>query len=320
MTDRANMLCILHILEEYSDADHILSTKDIISKMQLLYDKTVDRRTVYSAIQALTEFGVSLSCFEDNGVGYYLDERSFTAAEVRILIDAVFSCEYISKKQTEELLEKLRGLVSCHDRKRYSYTNIVTANKKSSNPQVSLNIEMLDEAIGSKHKVSFTYLDYDYDKTLKPRRSEAYLANPYMMLCDSGMYYLVAITDRHPDIGYYRIDMMKDLKILDEKIDISKKDANLDSVKKVVYAFSGKPESAHLHCDKAALRYVIERFGKEEVIIQPNPDGSFEAFFNAPPLGLTYWALQYLDSVEVISPPSVREKVMDIIKENKYEV
>ncbi len=320
MTDRANMLCILHILEEYSDADHILTTKDIQSKMKSLYDKTVDRRTIYSAVQALTEFGVSLSGFEDNGVGYYLDERNFTAAEVRILIDAVFSCEYISKKQTEELLEKLRGLMSCHDRQRYNYTNIVTANKKSSNPQVSLNIEMLDEAISRKSKVSFTYLDYDYDKSLKPRRSEAYVGNPYMMICDSGMYYLVAITNRHPGIGYYRIDMMKDLKLLDEKIDISKKDANLDSVKKVVYAFSGEPVSAHLHCDKAALRYVIERFGKDDVMIQKNADGSFEAFLKAPPLGLTYWALQYLDSVEVVSPESVRQNVIKILKENKYGV
>ena len=319
MTDRSNMLCILKILEEYSDQDHILTTKDIINKLETLYDKKADRRTVYSSVEALIDFGYSISKYEDNGIGFYLDERTFTSAEMRLLIDAVFSCEYISKKQTEELLEKLRGFLSCHDRKNYSYTNIVAPDKKSSNQEVFLNIEILDEAINNKKKISFIYMDYDYDKTLKPRREELYIASPYMMVCDSAHYYLVAITNRHSDIGYYRVDMMKNIKITDDTIEISKRDAKLDSIKKVVYAFSGEPESIHLHCDKKALRYVIEKFGKDATISQ-NKDGSFEAYFRAAPQGLIYWALQYLDSVEVVSPASVRNEVIKLVKANKYNV
>lgn len=317
MTDRSNMLCILKILEEYSDADHILTTKDIIDKLEKIYDKKADRRTVYSTIEALSDFGYQISNFEDNGIGYYMEERTFSDAELRLLIDAVFSCEYISKRQTEELLEKLRGFVSQHDRKDYNYTNIVAPDKKSSNQEVFLNIEILNEAINNHKKISFTYMDYDYDKTLKPRRKDLYVANPYMMICDSAKYYLVAITNGHPDIGYYRIDMMKNITILKESIDISKRDAKLDSVKKVVYAFSGEPEPIHLHCDKSALRYVIERFGKDASITK-NPDGSFEAMFRAAPNGLVYWALQYLDSVEVVTPKSVRNQVIKYIKSNKY--
>ena len=318
MTDRANMLCILKILEEYSDEDHILTTKDVLEKMERLYDKKTDRRTVYSSVDALCDLGYPVSKFEDNGIGYYMEERTFSDAELRLLIDAVFSCEYISKKQTEELLEKLRGFVSCHDRKNYSYTNIVAPEKKSSNQEVFLNIEILNEAINSRKKISFTYMDYDYDKTLKPRREELYIANPYMMVCDSSRYYLVAITNRHSDIGYYRIDMMKNIQVLKEGLDVSKRDAKLDSVKRVVYAFSGEPESIHLHCDKSALRYVIERFGKDATITK-NSDDSFEAYFRAAPQGLIYWALQYLDSVEVVSPASVRDEVIKLIHSNKYD-
>jgi len=319
MTDRANMLCILKILDEYSDADHILTTKDIQEKLKTIYDREkVDRRTVYSSIDDLCDLGYPISKFEDNGIGYYLEERTFSDAELKLLIDAVFSCEYISKKQTEELLEKLRSFVSCNDRKYYSYTNIVATDKKSSNLEVFLNIEDIDDAINAHKKISFIYMDYDYDKTLKPRREELYIANPYMMVCDSSHYYLVAITNRHEDIGYYRIDMMKNLTILEDDIDVSKRNAKLDSVKKVVYAFSGEPVSIHLHCDKIALRYVIERFGKDSTI-NKNKDGSFEAFITAAPQGVIYWALQYLSSVEVVSPASVRDEVIRIIKENKYK-
>jgi len=318
-TDKANMLCILYILEEFSDENHILTQKDIISKMQSIYDRKVDRRTIYAALDALEEFGYEISRYEENKVGYYLLERKFSQGEIKLLIDAIYSCQYISPKQTEELLSKLRAFLSVHERKNFNYTNIVVSDKKSPNSEVFLNIEIIDEAINSKKKISFTYMDYDYDKSLKPRRDERYIANPYMMICDSANYYLVAITNRHEDIGYYRIDMMKNIKVLEEEIDVSRKDAKLDSVKKVVYAFSGEPVATQLHCEKAALRYVIERFGKD-VVIQKNNDGTFEAMFKSAPGGLIYWALQNLETVEVVSPKSVRDEIIKAIKENKYGV
>ena len=104
-TDKSNMLCILYILEEYSDENHILRQKDIIAKMKLLYDRTVDRRTIYGAVDALEDFGYEISKYEDNGIGYYIIDRKFSQAEIKLLIDAIYSCQYISPKQTEELLQ-----------------------------------------------------------------------------------------------------------------------------------------------------------------------------------------------------------------------
>lgn len=43
MTDRANAICLLEILREYSDEDHILAMRDIIQKMNTLYDLQPDR-------------------------------------------------------------------------------------------------------------------------------------------------------------------------------------------------------------------------------------------------------------------------------------
>ncbi|MCF0151026.1 MAG: WYL domain-containing transcriptional regulator [Firmicutes bacterium] len=316
-TDKSNMLCILKILEEYSDEDHILSIKELLEKMKLLYGRNTDRRTVYSAVEALQDFGYEISTFKENGKGYYLVDRTFSPSEIRLLIDAIYSCEYISKKQTEELLEKLRSFLSVHDRKKYSYTNIISPDKKSPNAEVFLNIEILDAAITEKRKVSFTYMDYDYNKKLKPRRDEKYIASPYAMICEDAHYYLVLISQGHDSPSFYRIDMMKDIRILEEPLDYSKKDAKLDSLRRVVYAHSGEPEQIHLHCDKQVLRYVIEDFGGD-VLIEPREDGSFDAMFKAAPQGLIYWALQYMQNVEVIAPAHIREQVIETIRNNKY--
>jgi len=320
VTDKSNMLCILHILEEYTDENHVLSTKDIMAKMSQLYDKSVDRRTIYGAIEALQNFGYDISTRSDNGQGYCLISRQFSSAEVKLLIDAVYSCEYISSQQTKELLEKLRGFLSSHDRKNYNYTNIIAPDKKTQNKEVFLNIEILEQAINEKKMVSFTYMDYDYDKKLKPKRDKAYIANPYSMLCEGSHYYLVLITEGHTSPGFYRIDMMKDIHILDKPLSISKREAKLDSAKRVVYAHYGEPRPIELHCDKNVLRYVLEEFGND-ILITKNEDGTFNANFTAAVSdGLVYWALQYMQGVEVLQPADLRQKVMQAIQNNKYNV
>ena len=72
LTEKANAICLLEVLKEYSDAEHILPMREIIAKMQSLYGIKIDRRTVYGAVALLIELGYDISLYEDNGVGYYL--------------------------------------------------------------------------------------------------------------------------------------------------------------------------------------------------------------------------------------------------------
>ena len=48
--------------------------------------------------------------------------------------------------------------------------------------------------------------------------------------------------------------------------------------------------------------------------------GSFDASVLTATEGLVYWALQYLQDVEVLSPEDVREKVISAIRENPYGI
>ena len=320
ISDKSNIICILRILEEWSDEDHILSTKDIQEKMRAGYGAEPDRRTIYGIIEALIGLGYDISTYDENGKGYYLRVRDFDTADIRLLTDAVNAFEYISKNQTDELVEKLKNKLSAHERKRWIGSSIIRSDKKSPNSQVFLNIEMLEQAISEKKKVSFTYMDYDLDKKLVPRRAEPYVANPYCMVVESEHYYLVMILEGKDQPSFYRIDMMRDIKILDETISISKKDADLDSINKVVYAHAGKPEQIKLRCRRPALRYCLERFGLDIMIIPESDKEYFIASFSAPPEGVLYWALQQMQTVEVIEPKWLREKITDIVKNCNYLV
>ena len=86
-----NML-ILDILKEYSDSEHRLTQQDIIRLLRTDYGMECDRRSVKSNVLSLIELGYDISM--ENG--YYLDEREFENAELRLLIDSVLSSRVIS--------------------------------------------------------------------------------------------------------------------------------------------------------------------------------------------------------------------------------
>ena len=61
LTEKANAICLLEVLKEYSDAEHILPMREIIAKMQSLYGIKIDRRTVYGAVALLIELGYDIT-------------------------------------------------------------------------------------------------------------------------------------------------------------------------------------------------------------------------------------------------------------------
>lgn len=164
LTDRANAICLLEVLKEYSDEEHILPMRDILSKMKAIYDLELDRRTVYSAMLLLEDLGYDISDFDENGKGYYLRTRLMEQSEVLLLTDAVYSFPFIPARQSELLIQKLQKQLSIHQRKMYRHLTIVRRDRKTDNKQVFWNIECLDKAISNKQKVAFTYLTYGYDK------------------------------------------------------------------------------------------------------------------------------------------------------------
>ena len=79
-----NML-ILDILKEYSDENHKLTQQEIIRLLKANYDMECDRRSVKNNVLYLKELGYDI--YMDGG--YYLGEREFEDAELRMLIGSL---------------------------------------------------------------------------------------------------------------------------------------------------------------------------------------------------------------------------------------
>ena len=202
-----------------------------------------------------------------------------------------------------------------HQRKKYTHLKVIRSNRKSDNREVFLNIEVLDEAIQDKKQVSFSYLKYDINKTLKKRRDKPYIVNPYGMVYMNEHYYLICNLSGKLNTSLYRIDHMKDVVIQSSSWDkeYERKEDAMDAV----YAFSGKPEAITMRCDNIILDDVIDRFGTN-IFIRKTSDTEFEFTVHAPPRGIKFWALQYLQYAEVLSPIWLKDQITSSILQNKY--
>ena len=316
-SSRLNILYILEILREESDPDHILSMAEIRKKLSLYYDINLDRRTITSAINDLIDFGIDISTFTDNGLGYYLIDRDFEKSETYLLMDAIFSLAYIDRDQCTELLRKIGKTQSKYNRSIDKYVDLYRS-KRTSNKEVFLNIEIINEAIDKNKQIEFTYLIYGPDKKLVPKRERPYKLNAYRILADNKKYYLLGTTPGFTNILSFRIDFIKDIKILDEKREDFREDDLNRLIEKASHAFFGKPSFIKIRFKEEILNYVIDQFGTD---IKLREDGDYYlGEFLAPEKGIEYRALQFLPYVEVIEPETLRESIVRSLKENLYGI
>jgi len=318
LTDKANAICLLIILTEYSDEEHILPMREIIEKMTTRYGISIDRRTVYGAIGLLRELGYDISDYEENGRGYFLATRTFELSEARLLMDSVLRSVFIPAKYTSDLIEKIGSLLSVHQRKRYKHLLSAKPSVKGINKDIFLNIDILEEVIEQKNKVAFTYLSYDFNKRLKPRRERKYLVNPYAMVCANEQYYLVCNYDAYEQISHYRIDRMKNIEGIKEEVKPPPKDFDAQTyTDQAIYMFGGKVEAISLKCGNVILDNVLDKFGTG-IKVRQIDDTTFLANFRAVPYGVKFWALQFLSFCEVVEPNWLRNEIIEAIQNNKY--
>lgn len=316
---RVNLLGLLEILNKYSDDEHILSIDQIKSYMENEYGFSPDRRSIYKAIDSLTDFGYDISKYNENGKGYFLRERIFESSEISLLSDMLYHFKFIEPRQKQLLDKKLHSFTSVYKGKKFKLNdNINKRTDKIFTSEIFLNVEILKEAIIKKKKVSFMYLKYDLNKQLVPRKNSIYVVNPFILKVQNSKYYLICTKEPYTNISFYRLDLMKNVKILDDNSIIMKDEDIQKQIENSIYAFSGKPENVILRCKNLIIDYLLEDFGNN-ISIEKEDDEFFIANFKAPTKGIVYWALQFLEYVEVIEPKNIRYEIIRIIDNNIYK-
>lgn len=310
---KMSMLCILKILQEFSDENHPLTQAQIISKIEHSYGLELERKSIGANIESLRDFGYDIVKTDK---GCYLGEREFEPSELSFLIDAVFSSRSIDSKRSRELAKKLSHFLSIHERKKYKYICKSDEIIRTDNKQLFYTIDILNEAIEKGKKVEFNYNRFYFNKeTNEKKKQRRYIINPYFLINNQGKYYLVCNYDFYNEIANYKVELISNIKILDKDVKPITKlkdcEKGVDMAKYAnenIYMFHNKTVSATLKIENEySSEYIMEWFGKNAKFYEK--DNVIYTDVTANEQALIYWCLQYGDTIELLTPSETREAI-----------
>lgn len=168
------------------------------------------------------------------GQNRYYFEPLLTASDLNLICGSLRSCRYLSERERQFLISKLRfmypepdcgeekdiwegdGWISAEEAqfKRPSSSSSVFPGM---NPAFLDNTKILSEAIEKKVQIELKYGIFDISESGKvdfhARKSTPYILNPFALLWNDGEYYLIANSDSKPTPWHFRVDRIIDVKI-----------------------------------------------------------------------------------------------------------
>lgn len=315
-----NILYILNVLKKYSDEEHKLSISEIKEKVKTDYEIDIDPRTIRRNINLLQQkFGYDISTYNDNKIGYYISkdpETDFEAGEIRAIIDTFSYSTFIEPRISKEIIKKCKNLQNVYENEKIKNYKVYSPKGKTNNIEVIKNIEDISNSIINKNKIKFDYWKYciignRVEKTIV----SSPIVSPYAIIYDKQQFYMLAIKEGYEEFYHYRLDRIKSLKELSEKIKIKKTEKQIeDYVDTSAEVFSGDEAEIEAECDQYLLGEVIEKYGKMVKITPINKD-CFNMKLKVNPLGFKLWAMRNLDLVTIHKPASLVEEMRKVIDE-----
>ena len=307
---------ILDYLQKNSHQDKPVRASELISMLDSRYGISCERKTVYSDITALQDYGVDIVSLPGKNGGYYIASRNFELPELKLLIDAVLSSRYLTERKSRELIEKLCRECNEEDSRLLKRNVLVSGRVKSMNETIYYNVDAIQEAISQNSQITFRYFDWDIDGSRRYREKE-YAASPYGLCQDNENCYLLAHSPRH-GVTSYRVDRMSDIETLSEPRtpcpELTGK-ALTEHANRLFQMYSGDTMDVKLRFHKSLVNVVIDRFGRETMLI---PDGEEHFVFTVnvavSPMFLS-WVIGFGSKAKVIYPASVAEECKQLCLE-----
>ena len=312
---KLKILYIWDYLQKNSHEDKPVRANELIAMLNS-HNISCDRKTVYSDIQALQDYGVDIISAPGKSGGYFIGERIFEPYELKLLIDAVQSSRYLTETKSRELIAKLCEQCNEQDAQLMKRTVLIAGRVKSMNESIYYNVDAIQDAIAQNKQITFRYFDWDMNGKRRYREKE-YYASPYGLCQDNENCYLLAYSERH-GITSYRVDRMTEIRTTAEKRipcpELTGK-ALIQHANQLFQMFAGDDVNVKLRFHKDLLNVVIDRFGRDTMLI---PDGedhfNFTVKVAVSPMFLS-WVIGFGSKARILYPQSVVEQCKALCQE-----
>lgn len=315
---KMKLLYLMKILLERTDTDNILTMQEIIIALAD-YDIQAERKSLYTDMELLRQFGLSIESRKSKTVGYYIDARDFELPELKLLVDAVQSSRFITAKKSEELIKKLSSLASIHQSKQLKRQVYVADRPKTVNESIYYNIDAIHTAINDQKKISFRYFDYDISKSrVYRKKGTPYCQTPVALCWSDDNYYFICYSFKYDAFTHYRVDRMCDVTVCEEDADkFDRKRFNIaEHAKQTFGMFSGEIVRAILRFDQSLVNVILDRFGKDITLYRKDSCFEISVDVSTSPVFLG-WIFQFGSKAKIISPDTLQQAMKSMVEENR---
>lgn len=307
---KSKLLLIARFLMESSDEEHPQPMSQILACLSR-QGIEAERKSVYDDLDTLKQFGLDINNIRGTGGGYYIGQRPFELAELKLLVDAVQASRFITERKTAQLIRKLSALASRHQAAQLRRQLYGAGRVKSMNESILYNVDALHQTIAGGHQAEFRYFDYTVDKKRRFRRDGGcYRVSPYALIWDNRRYYLLAWDEEAQAMKHYRVDRMVDIRETEEPRQGQEAFARLDMsryAEQTFDMFGGEQALVTLECDDSMAGVIIDRFGKDTMIIGSRP-GCFTVDVRVTVSPHFYgWVCSLDGGCRILGPEAVRQ-------------
>ena len=317
---KTSIILVLKILEEYSDEEHFLTQGEIAERIYDKYGISLERKSISFSINLLCELDYDI--VKSSKGGYALFSRTFDLSEVRFINDAIYSSKTITGRQAIDLSKKINSCLSKYQRQNYTYIYKSTDLVRTNNKDIFYNIEMIEEAIKQRKRISFMYLTFDENGQACPRKNGyRYIVSPYYLINNFGNYYLLCnYREKYRSIQSFRIDYMLEPRIENnwpiKPINNLKgiKDFSIsDYLNEHIYLFGSEIVDSLIAIEESwSIQYIRDWFGENARIFKK--DEKLYAKIRCDESALFYWLLQYGNHFKLLEPKSLVDTVVKHLK------
>ena len=309
---------IIEYFKRYTDENHPVSVSELIEYLQSV-GITAERKSIYRDISAMEALGYEVISLHDKHFTYYLADREFETAELRMLSDAVASSRFITKKKSAQLIKKLSGLTTEYDADKLQAQIFVANRIKASNESIYYNVDAIHNAISENSKISFVYYDWDKSKKKVYRHNgERYLVSPWALVWNNENYYMVGFDSREGKIRHYRVDRMLSIatenEVREGKAEFKETDT-AQYTKKFFGMYDGERVEVTLNCDEEITNAVVDMFGTDVEFIPQNDGKTFNVTVDlaVSPVFLS-WVFMFGGKVRIVSPKSIHSRLEEMAR------
>jgi len=316
--NRERLLRVKEILET-TDEDHSITCAKILAQLDSIGIEC-NRKSVLRDIDFLKEYGMDLIKCDDNKLGVFLASRDFEDWELKVLIDAVRSANFLTRVQTDSLVERIASLASTASAQTLSAVPQSPSPIKFGSGATSVAIDVILRAIRKHRKVHFLYTYTGGDMAMKYRHSmNTEPVSPYALIWQHDKYYLIGNWSGASPFSYYRLDRIHDIRMMDEPaVSLNELLPNGEEglrnyISENIYATSGKRVVVELEAAEDMTDTVLDAFG-DNATIELKGDLIRCRIKTNENKGLYRWLMQYAESLKIISPKRIQMQIRDKLR------